>query len=449
MSASIALARAGEIPSYPVAGLLKLFHAVLASPQLLFLVALSTMLFRPPDLKAFPIDRIAFALLVCVMAARGLLRRDGLKLYATTCPMLGLLLLGLGAVLNEPYNTQAWSVLAAKWIVPFVLFHFAGLVFTRGEDRRNLETFSLAVLCYLSLMAVFFLIGAKSFIFPRFILDEGMGIHAERARGPFLQAVANGVCLLTFAIVVLHSFERGRLRGVLAGILLVSTPLALLATKTRAVWLAAGVSILSIAFFIKGRARIVSVSLGLTAIAVLAAATLLQSNWDEWKQRFVDSSPVEFRLEMYRAGWQMFTEKPLFGWGGDTLVQPELERRVSGFRADYYIFHNTYLELAVQRGVIGLALYAWLIFTLFRLGAPGSNQEPTQFLGSGFGTMWRILLCAYLINASSVVMNYQFVNGYIFTIAGILAAQQRRDRLCARQMGERRHEDCIPLQQLS
>jgi len=33
------------------------------------------------------------------------------------------------------------------------------------------------------------------------------------------------------------------------------------------------------------------------------------------------------------------------------------------------------------------------------------------------------MLGVYLLNASAVVMNYQFVNGFVFTIAGILSAQ--------------------------
>lgn len=441
MSASIALQRRGEIPAFAVAGLLKSVYALLVSPEYLFLAALSAMLFRPPDLKAFPVDRVAFALLLCVMVTRVLLRRDHLQIYASTYPMLGLLLLGLISAISQPYDAQTWSVLAAKWIVPFVLFHFAGVVFAQEEHRRKLETFSLAVLCYLSLTAVLFLVCAKAFIFPRFILDEGIGIHAERARGPFLQAVANGVCLNVLAIVALHSFERRRLRGIVAALLFVSTPLALLATKTRAVWLSAGVSIVAIAIFTRGRARMVSVCLGLTAATVFCTAAVLQSNWDEWKQRIGDSSPVEFRLEMYRAGWQMFTEKPLFGWGGNALAQPEIERRVTGFRADYYIFHNTYLELAVERGLVGLGLYAWLIFTLFRLASPGLWRDPSQFLGGGFGSMWKILLCVYLINASAVVMNYQFVNGYVFTVAGILAAQQRTRVACAQGVGEGTNEN--------
>jgi len=32
----------------------------------------------------------------------------------------------------------------------------------------------------------------------------------------------------------------------------------------------------------------------------------------------------------------------------------------------------------------------------------------------------------FILNASFVVMNYQFVSGLLFTLAGILAAQNRR-----------------------
>jgi hypothetical protein len=36
-----------------------------------------------------------------------------------------------------------------------------------------------------------------------------------------------------------------------------------------------------------------------------------------------------------------------------------------------------------------------------------------------------MLLGVYLLNASFVVMNYQFVNGFLFTLAGLLTAQNR------------------------
>jgi O-antigen ligase len=143
--------------------------------------------------------------------------------------------------------------------------------------------------------------------------------------------------------------------------------------------------------------------------------------------RLEDRSPIEFRLEMYRAGWQMFAEKPLLGWGSDMNIQPEIERRISSFHPEYYIFHNTYLQLAIQYGAIGVLLYAWVFVVFFRLGARSKSVPHECPFGPDFGLMWRIMLCVYLLNASAVVMNYQFLNGYMFTIAGILAAQQTGD----------------------
>jgi hypothetical protein len=48
------------------------------------------------------------------------------------------------------------------------------------------------------------------------------------------------------------------------------------------------------------------------------------------------------------------------------------------------------------------------------------------FLDEQFRALWPLLLGVYLLNASFVVMNYQFVNGFLFTLAGLLVAQNRR-----------------------
>jgi hypothetical protein len=45
------------------------------------------------------------------------------------------------------------------------------------------------------------------------------------------------------------------------------------------------------------------------------------------------------------------------------------------------------------------------------------------FSNPHFRKLWPLLLGVYLLNASAVVMNYQFANVVLFTIAGILAAQ--------------------------
>src|SRR6185437_15723061 len=125
---------------------------------------------------------------------------------------------------------------------------------------------------------------------------------------------------------------------------------------------------------------------------------------------------------------------PFTGWGSDAEIQTEVAKRIDGFHLDTFVFHNTYLELAVQRGVLGLALYVWLMVCLFRLAKVKNqddlrdrergNFEQVHFLGRQFRPIWILILLVYLLNASVVVMNYQFVNGYLFTVAGILCAQE-------------------------
>ena len=405
---------------------LKLFHLWLSLPTAMFLLALSAMLFRPPDLKSFPIDRVAFLLLVLLLAVRLCLRRGSLRTYPATWPLLGLMLIGLWGVLTQPYDSQAWSVFAAKWVVPCVFFHIAGLVFYDDRSLRKLETFLLIVLAYLTTISVFSLLNLQILILPRFIIDAGIGIHADRARGPFLQAVANGLCLNLLGLVALDSFRRKKLRGILAAILFCALPVALLATRTRAVWIASVLSVLCLVFF-ASTLKLRRVALAWCVLAIISSGILLlyRTDQDSFAQRAMDRSPVDFRTEIYSAGWQMFVEKPVLGWGNEHDIQAEVEKRVSNFHPEYYVFHNTFLELAVQRGLLGVGLYVWLMICLFRLRKEGAVPDDTAGALSNphFRKLWPLLLGIYLLNASAVVMNYQFANAVLFTIAGILAAQ--------------------------
>jgi O-antigen ligase len=166
---------------------------------------------------------------------------------------------------------------------------------------------------------------------------------------------------------------------------------------------------------------------------VLAAAfgSLCALTFEDVNQSITDRlqerSPVEFRMAMYRAGWDMFRAKPLLG-GGAGQVQADLEKRISDFHQSEFYFHNTFLEIGVEFGMVGLLLYSWVILDLLRVGRtlPSSGDPPRfHFLDAGFRSIWPVVLGVYLLNACFVVMNYQFVNGLLFTFAGILAAQNR------------------------
>lgn len=409
---------------------LRPLQALMIAPVALFLGALAALLLRPPDVSFYAIDRVAFALLVLSVVGRATITRQRLLVVErATWPMIGLTLLAVTSVVQQPFDNQTWSLIAAKFIVPFALFHLAGLVFREERRLRLFEAFALVVLAYLCFVSIAFLVGAKSLIFPRFILDESLGYHADRARGPLLQAVANGVSLNLLGVLALHGLMRGRIRGLRAALLLASLPVAILATMTRAVWISFAVSV-GVLIVRSHSRRLRRICVGVVIVGALGSIIAL--SFDDQRRALTDrlheSGPLDFRQAVYAGGWQMFLEKPFTGWGVNQMPA-ELARHVSGYKEKELYPHNTYLEILVEHGIFGLALYGWLMWEILRLGRGRvPRAEHDGLLNQQFHAMWPVLLGIYCVNAAVVVMNYQFVNGLLFTIAGMLAAQRRRAR---------------------
>jgi O-antigen ligase len=401
--------------------LLRPLHLGLAFPSILYVAAMTIFLFRPPDLFSFYADRIIFGILVFFVALRTMALRDKLPFFAgLSLPMLGLMALAVLRALREPFDAQAWSIIASKFIVPFALFHLAVLVFRNASQRRHFEVFVVLTLAYLVFIAIAFLVDARSLIFPRFILDESLGFHTDRARGPFLQAVANGVSLNLLGILVLALPQK---RKAVVWLLWLALPLAVLATMTRAVWISFAVSTIVLGFrLIERRLQALCALLAVVGLLVglaigLSDHSLRTALWDRTGER----GPVAARLSVYDAGWAMFEERPLTGWAPAGMYA-ELARRMEGYHLRTYYVHNTYLALLVEFGVPGLALYGILFFNLFRLAwhSPPGESGPVAALRK----VWPILLSVYLFNAFFVDMAYQFVIGLMFTVAGMLCASE-------------------------
>jgi O-antigen ligase len=409
-------------PLWRAAGLLlRPLHLGLASPSILYVAAMTVFLFRPPDLFSYYADRVAFGILVFFVALRTMALRDKIPFLAgLSLPMLGLLALAVLRALREPFDAQNWSIIASKYIVPFALFHIAVLVFRGASQRRHFEVFVVCALAYLVFIAIAFLVDARSLIFPRFILDDSLGFHPDRARGPFLQAVANGVSLNILGILVIALPQKGK---TVARLLWLVLPLAVLATMTRAVWISFAVSTIVLGFRLVER-RVLAVC-ALLAVAGLVGGlalgfsdhSLKTALWDRTGER----GPVEARLAVYYAGWSMFQERPFTGWAASGMYA-ELARRMEGYHLRTFYVHNTYLALLVEFGVPGLALYGILFFNLFRLSRhrPPGESGPVASLRK----VWPIVLSVYLFNAFFVDMAYQFVIGLMFTIAGMLCASE-------------------------
>jgi putative inorganic carbon (hco3(-)) transporter len=411
-----------ESPLWHAAGLaIRPLYLGIAYPSILYLAAMTVFLFRPPDLFSFYVDRIAFSVLIFFVGLRAMALRETIPFFAgITVPMLGLATLAVLRALREPFDAQLWSVIASKFIVPFVLFHIAVLVFRGPSQRRHFEIFIAVVLAYLIFISIAFLVDARFLIFPRFILDGSIGFHPDRARGPFLQAVANGVSLNLLGILVLVFSQKGKK---LVWLLWLALPLAILATMTRAVWIAFALSALILGFRMIRRRLLAAVVLVVVA-GLLGGIALGFSNHslqDALSDRTSERGPVDARMAVYTAGWAMFQERPLAGWPAGRMYA-ELGRRMEGYHLRIFYVHNTYLALLVEFGLPGLVLYAILFLNLVRLGRMSAPNESTAI--AALRKAWPILLGVYLINAFFVDMAYQFVIGLLFTVAGMLCAHE-------------------------
>jgi O-antigen ligase len=398
-----------------------------SAPSFLFLATLTAMLLRHPDVQFYAIDRVAFVVLLISVAGRVALLRENLFVFErATWPMLGLTVLALASVAGQSFDQEGWSLLASKLVVPFAMFHIAALIFTSEARLRQFEIFCLVVLAYLTFTAIAFLSEAYALILPRFILNPDLGIHVDRARGPLLQAVANGVSLIVLGLVALHSYIRGKMRRTALAVLLAALPIAILATLTRAVWLSFAAALLAVALlFWRARSRRLFLAISIVAISALAllfSSEQLRSTLDD---RLNEEGPIEFRQAVYSGAWEMFLERPLLGWGFHQM-QDELPRHVTGYHEKILYAHNTYLELLAEQGAVGFGLYAWLMWELWSLRRTVMPEHEEGFLNRHIHRLWPIILGVYWLNAAVVVMSYQFVNALIFSMAGMLVAQRRR-----------------------
>jgi putative inorganic carbon (HCO3(-)) transporter len=393
----------------------------LAFPSVLYLAAMAVFLFRPPDLDLYHADRIALGVLVFFVILRSLVLREKLPFVAgVSLPLLGLATLAVVRALREPFDAQTWSLVASKFVVPLILFHLAILTFRCAWSLRSFEVFVILSLAYLTFIAIAFLADAQFLIFPRFILDESLGIHADRARGPFLQAVANGMSLNILGILAIVFAPQRRIFL----LLWVALPFAVLATMTRAVWIAFAVSAVALCFRL-GVRHLRRVCVTLVILGALSGAAVYfteNSLASALRERTAEQGPVDARMAVYDAGWSMFQERPLSGWTAARMYE-ELARRMSGYHLRTFFVHNTYLSLLIEFGIPGLLLYAILFFNLFRLGRTTSATTETPTIAK-LRRVWPILLCVYLFNAFFVDMAYQFVIGLLFTVAGILQASK-------------------------
>lgn len=366
-----------------------------------------------------------------ILRAPGVIGRPQLRLRPVHLALIVAALWGVGsaiAVGSIADRGATFQLLEAYGILPFFLFAVAPVAFATARDRSILLGALTALGAYLSVIAVLETLDLHSLTFPSFIGNENIGIHFGRARGPFLEAVANGlalyVCMLASAIAyrTWHS-HRARLFAAATG---VACAVGTFFTLQRSIWLAVALGTLVALIAVRELRRFLVPALVGGVVAVAAALAFVPGLADDVEERRSDNRTVWERQDLNKAAVNMGREHPLLGVGWDEFD----ERRLAYFEQsdDHPLIvtdsplHNVPFTYAVELGLIGVTL--WGIALL--LGVGGALNSVTR----GDLTLWRHALVALAV-AWLVVINfvppYAFTNLILWLWAGVVWAARNQE----------------------
>jgi O-antigen ligase len=306
-------------------------------------------------------------------------------------------------------------------LLPFLSFLVAPVAFASDRQRRILLGSLVAVGGYLAVTAFFEKLKLHSLVVPSYINDPNLGTHFGRARGPFVEAGADGLALFgcgVAAAIALAQWRRPWPR-LAAGAVAILAPIACLLTVTRSVWLAASIGALVAIVTTAGLRRLLIpiVAVGLAGILIALAAIPGLSK--QVRDRQSDKGSVYERENTTAAGLRMIADRPLIGFGwdrGNDFIDPyfRLDRNIplKGAQAG---FHNVYLQYGVALGVLGLAL--WLLGggmavagALIRRGPP--SLRPWRIGLKAFVAAWAVV-------ALSSPASYSFSTFLLWTWIGV------------------------------
>jgi O-antigen ligase len=381
-----------------------------------------------------PLDRVALLAGVVALVARiGPSRqRPPLRLGATHLLLVAAVAFALCSALwahtlEDPH--ARFRLLDSFPVAAFVLFAVAPVAFAEDRQRRILLGALVALGGYLGATALAEAAGAHALVVPKYILDPAFGYHADRARGPFVEAVANGLALFacaTAAVVAARTWRSAwgvRVAWAVAALCVAALPV----TYTRSVWFGTAAATAAVLVAMPELRRRALPAVAVAAAALAAAVLLVPGFGARLDERTHEQGPVWVRENTNAAALRLVAARPVAGVGWNRFVPASTDAfRVTGDAPPAAGVgepaHNVYLSRAAELGLAGATL--WLLAFAVGLGGALLRAVPPAL------RTWRAALLAlavcWLVVAALGPAEYAFPLLLLWTLAGILHAQSAR-----------------------
>jgi putative inorganic carbon (hco3(-)) transporter len=337
------------------------------------------------------------------------------------------------------FVVTAWTVTSAIWantltshdgfyalldrlgIIPFLAFMLAPLLFGDERRRRLLIVTMIMLGAYLSITAIMEVGGFLRYVEPAYIQNPNLGIHFGRARGPFLEAEADGLAMIMCgtAAGLGTTMWASRAARILSALVVVLCAVGSILTLTRSIWISAAlVAVIGLIAHPTTRRHafvVLVLSIGAIGITIFTVPGLHAKVLN----RYESSSPVWDRENTDLAAVRAIEAHPLFGIGWETFetqgasyIRQGADTPLTGAGLEV---HNVILSHAAELGIPGCLL--WLLAFFSAVGGGILRRGPPEL------RKWRVgLLCIavpFLVVANLSPLSYPFPNLILWLWAGI------------------------------
>ncbi len=288
---------------------------------------------------------------------------------------MGFYLAFLAASIVLSYEVRPSLLAAGELFAMATLFLGPGLV--RGERELRWLIDGLVVMA-----ALIALRGLSSYLW------QGFGELDQRIRGPFSHYMTfSGVLLICDVLLVTQMVCGRAARSAWRWVALALINVALIGTMTRGAWVALGGTLISLLAVHAKRRRPGDEErprhrgrkyAAIFALALLATLlTVPPSIMRRAKTIFDLHDPSNYdRLCMLDAGLRMIAERPLVGLGPDMVDHRyEIYRQPTAPRYWVPHLHDSFLEMAAERGLPSLVAYLWMVAVSVRLALRRYGRE--------------------------------------------------------------------------
>ena len=367
----------------------------------LILMPLSSAL-PNPELMYWVLHRILIPITLIVTFLPRFLNASSLPRFQLRLPEVGIALLTVYVPVSLLLSGSATREPIIKYLdrmmIPFCGYLIIRLSALRSRELHLLQwtaLFIVASQCMIGFISQF-----ASHLLPYAWRPHLQGYIAGSLVNPNVFA-----CVLGFCLCLLIHTALDHKSGFVKFIFLIACVVSVVGiflSMERAAWLAVMLVLLGFSWLYP---KIIWRFLLVTAIFLIAVGEIFFPKYSRLvTDRISNQGTINDRIVVTYAMIQMIQERPVFGWGYDTLNNHiENYYRQVGAAAGNIRFttsHNTYLTIFTELGLVGFLLYMlpmlWLLVSSFRVWRGLNKIEPARRLM--LATLWLAALNIFVIS---------------------------------------------------